>query len=176
MTFWRFYKIHEVLGDYFWFSRHIFHDLEMINLGVFNHFHEEFNISMTLQEKPACFIVDDRPASLKMTREMNIHQNSSWHKRTVDPQKTQLYLVFTENARLDYYSSFQCLIHNINVSVNDQLTDKTMNQEHRNSKLSFCLTKYFISSSLSAKQTFQPCDSEHFVQSHHRWQKHLHSN
>lgn len=76
------------------------------------------------------------------------------------------------NARLDYYSSFQCLIHNVNVSVissraYDQLTDKTMNQEHKN-------ISYF--SLYLLNKHFKHRNSEHFVQSHHRWQKHLHSN
>lgn len=45
-----------------------FHDLEIINFGVFNNFHEESNVSMTLEEKHMhfFFIVDYTIASLKM--------------------------------------------------------------------------------------------------------------
>lgn len=72
-----------------------FPDLEIINFGVFNNFHEESNVSMTLEEKHMhfFFIVDYTIASLKMIWEMNrlnIHQNLRWHKQTVNQQKTQL--------------------------------------------------------------------------------------
>ncbi len=115
----------------------------MINFGVFNNFHEflrvyKRNIFKHLHFFIANYTIASSPQITKQT-EHTMAQMSS--QPTENNFTLDLFSFHYYNARLCYiyiyYSSFQCLIHNVNVSVissraYDQLTDKTMNQEHKN--------------------------------------------
>ncbi len=168
----------------------IFHDLEMINFGVFNNFNEflSSNGSMTVQEKhlqtSAFFIANYTIASLQMTWEMNrlnIHQNIRWHKWTVNQQKTTLLwicVVFTINTPgwiIIAASVFNSQHQHVSYFKQSLWSANRQNHEPRTQKKSktncpSVSQNISYSSLYLLKKTFQHCNSDHFVQSHHRWQ------
>ncbi len=136
-----------------------------INCGVFNNFHEFLRVyKRNIFKHLHFFIANYTIASSPPITEQTEHTMAQMSSQPTENNFVLNFSFHYYNARLDYYSSFQCLIHDVNVSVissraYDQLTDKTMNQEHKN-------ISYF--SLYLLNKHFKHRNSEHFVQSHHR--------